>query len=171
MTSALSLLFVFFLFWDGREQGQSNCLTKQMKNSPVMGIPNGIFHSTWNLGLFSTHSQELTHEKSLPLVSRKARMTGLGKFCFQIENILLHSIFTHSVNFLISVWGPKVRPLYLRCWNSCLERETHTQITLIHNNKGHKVMYACAGHVLELTKEDRVPTSPQPSSTDSERTP
>ena len=42
---------------------------------------------------------------------------------------------------------------------------------LIHNDKGHKVMYTCAGHVLELTKEERAPASPQPSSTDSERTP
>lgn len=99
------IVVCFLSVWDGREQEQSNCLTKQMKNSPVMSIHDGIFHSTWNLGFFFIHSQELTRENSLPLVSQKARMTGLGKLCFRIENVLLHSIFTHSVNFLISVWG------------------------------------------------------------------
>ena len=105
ITSALSLLFVLFLFWDGGEQEQSNCLTMRMKNSPVMGMHDEISHSTWNLGVFFIQSQELTHEKSLPLVSQKARMTGLAKFYFWIGSILLHSIFTHAVKFLISMSG------------------------------------------------------------------
>lgn len=76
-----------------------------MKNSPVMGIHDEISHSTWNLGVFFIQSQELTHEKSLPLESQKARMMGLAKFYFRIESILLHSIFTHAVKILISASG------------------------------------------------------------------
>ena len=76
-----------------------------MKNSPVMGMHDEISHSTWNLGVFFIQSQELTHEISLPLVSQKARMTGLAKFYFWIGSILLHSIFTHAVKFLISMSG------------------------------------------------------------------